>query len=97
MSQKPDVNLETLRKIFTIPESEDSTLGKIEKEISENLLGFLKQHIVSAETPPANLEKTFKHYRVRKIPYLCHSRRSFSLKVSYRSPIPRPLLDSLDI
>jgi len=32
---------ESLHRIFTIPEAPDSTLGLIEKEISENLAGFL--------------------------------------------------------
>ena len=79
MSQKPEVSLETLHKIFTIPESEDSTLGKIEKEISENLLGFLKEHIVSSETSPANLEKFFREYQVPEEPVYVSEQAEFLL------------------
>ena len=79
MSQKPEVNLETLHKIFTIPESENSTLGKIEKEISENVLGFLKAHIVVAETSPANLEKFFREYQIPEDPVYVSEQAEFLL------------------
>ena len=80
MSQKPQVNLETLHKIFTIPESENSTLGRIEKEISENLLGFLKAHIVASETSPANLEKFFREFRVPEEPVFVSEQAEFLLQ-----------------
>ncbi|WP_412535398.1 pyridoxal-dependent aspartate 1-decarboxylase PanP [Pseudobacteriovorax antillogorgiicola] len=79
LSQKPDVTLETLHKIFTIPESEDSTLGQIEKKISENLLGFLKEHIVSAETTPANLERMFREFKVPEDPVFVSEQAEFLL------------------
>lgn len=42
---------EALMRIFTLPEAPNSTLGKIEKNLSENLMGFLKESIVAVEKP----------------------------------------------
>jgi glutamate decarboxylase len=50
---------ESLHRIFTIPEAPDSTLGAIEKEISQNLAGFLGNHIVATEQPLTEIEKDF--------------------------------------
>lgn len=54
-----DASLESLHRIFTIPEAPSSTLGKIEKEISENLAGFLGNHIVATEQALTDIEKDF--------------------------------------
>ncbi len=48
-----------LHRIFTIPEAPDSTLGLIEKEISENLAGFLGNHIAASENALTDIEKDF--------------------------------------
>lgn len=58
-SKKAEATLETMRKVFTVPEGDGSTLARIEREISENLLGFLKDHIASGDIEPANLEQAF--------------------------------------
>jgi len=50
---------ESLHRIFTIPEAPDSTLGLIEKEISENLAGFLGNHIAANEQALSEIEKDF--------------------------------------
>ncbi|WP_371187161.1 pyridoxal-dependent aspartate 1-decarboxylase PanP [Thalassotalea maritima] len=50
---------ETLHQIFTIPEAPDSTLSKIEREISQNLNGFLSNHIVATEKALSEIEKDF--------------------------------------
>ncbi|MEW6997550.1 pyridoxal-dependent aspartate 1-decarboxylase PanP [Colwelliaceae bacterium BS250] len=50
---------ESLHQIFTIPEAPDSTLGRIEAEISQNLNGFLGNHIVATDKPLAEIEKDF--------------------------------------
>lgn len=50
---------ESLHQIFTIAETPDSTLGKIEREISQNLAGFLNTHIASTEKPLTDIEKDF--------------------------------------
>lgn len=48
-----------LHRIFTIPEAPDSTLGLIEKEMSENLAGFLGNHIAATENALTDIEKDF--------------------------------------
>ena len=64
-SKKAEATLESVRKVFSLPESEDSTLSKIEKEISQNLLGFLRNTIVAGEMEPAEIEKEFRiHHQV---------------------------------
>ncbi|NRA66389.1 MAG: putative pyridoxal-dependent aspartate 1-decarboxylase [Pseudobacteriovorax sp.] len=73
------VTLETLYKIFTIPESEDSTLAKIEKEISQNVRGFLKAHIVSSDTLPVNLEKEFADFKIPDDPVYVSQQADFLL------------------
>ena len=52
-SKVPVADLENLYKIFTVPESDNSTLGQIDRNISKNLFGFLTDHIclISALIP----------------------------------------------
>ncbi len=54
-------SLESLYRIFTVPEAPDSTLGKIDRSISENLAGFLQDHIVASERDLALIEKDFSN------------------------------------
>jgi glutamate decarboxylase len=54
-----EATLESLHRIFTVPEAPDSTLGRIEKEISENLAGFLGNHIAAKEQALNEIEKDF--------------------------------------
>lgn len=54
-----DANLESMMRIFTVPEAPDSTLGKIEQELSQNLNKFLREHIVAEEKPLTEIEKDF--------------------------------------
>ncbi|WDD98235.1 MULTISPECIES: pyridoxal-dependent aspartate 1-decarboxylase PanP [Thalassomonas] len=57
--RKAKATQESLHRIFTIPEAPESTLGLIEKEISENLAGFLGNHIVATEKPLTDIEQDF--------------------------------------
>lgn len=50
---------ENLFRIFTIPEEPDSTLARIESEVSQNLDGFLRDNIVAVEKPLSEVEKDF--------------------------------------
>ena len=59
---------ETLHQIFTIPEAPDSTLGRIESEISQNLNGFLANHIVATEKPLTEIEKDFAESKIPEQP-----------------------------
>ena len=57
--RKAVVSNETLHRIFTIPEAPSSTLGQIEKELSENLAGFLGKNIVATEQALTEIEQDF--------------------------------------
>jgi putative pyridoxal-dependent aspartate 1-decarboxylase len=57
--KKAEATLETVRKIFTVPESEHSTLNRLDREISDNLIGFLASRVVAGDIAPANLEQDF--------------------------------------
>lgn len=46
-----DANFDNLLRIFTVPEGQNSTLTKIEEELSRNLNEFLRNHIVTEERP----------------------------------------------
>ncbi len=52
-------DMESLYRIFTVAEAPDSTLGQIEKEISENLAGFLNEHIVARAVSLGEIERDF--------------------------------------
>lgn len=54
-----DASMDALYRIFTIPEAPDSTLGKIERHLSENLAGFLSDRIVAKEKPLHEIERDF--------------------------------------
>lgn len=61
-------NLSNLYRIFTVPESPDSTLGKIDQEISQNLTGFLRNRIVATERDLAIIEQDFSSPRIPEQP-----------------------------
>lgn len=59
MTEKALANLQNLFRIFTVPEAPDSTLGKIDQAISENVTDFLQKHIVALERSLEDIEKDF--------------------------------------
>ncbi len=61
-------NLENLYRIFTIPEAPDSTLGRIDQAISDNLAGFLQEHIVAVERDLVEIERDFSQSRIPEEP-----------------------------
>lgn len=61
IKKQAEASLESLYRIFTIPEAPDSTLGKIDSSISQNLAGFLQEHIVAAERDLDLIEKDFSN------------------------------------
>lgn len=68
MSKKRDAaraNLETLYRIFTVPEAPDSTLGAIDQAIADDVIGFLQTHIVAVER---DLEEIEAHFSSPVIP-----------------------------
>ncbi len=61
-------NLENLYRIFTIPESADSTLGEVDRAISENVAGFLQEHIVALERSMEEIEADFNNPSIPEEP-----------------------------
>ncbi|MHA2938079.1 pyridoxal-dependent aspartate 1-decarboxylase PanP [Vibrio sp. RC27] len=63
-----EANFQSLLRIFTVPEGPDSTLTKIEEEISQNLNDFLRGHIVAEEKPLSEIEQDFSSPHIPEIP-----------------------------
>ncbi|WP_260843147.1 pyridoxal-dependent aspartate 1-decarboxylase PanP [Sedimenticola selenatireducens] len=61
-------NLSNLYRIFTVQESPDTTLGKIDQEISQNLVGFLGNRIVATEKDLALIEQDFSSPQIPEQP-----------------------------
>lgn len=61
-------SLENLYRIFTVPEAPDSKLGTIDKEISDNLMGFLTDRIVTREKSLGAIEADFSLARIPEVP-----------------------------
>ena len=61
-------NLETLYRIFTVPEAPDSTLGAIDRAISADVAGFLQTHIVAVEKPLEDIEASFSSVAIPEEP-----------------------------
>lgn len=61
-------NLENIYRIFTVPEAPDSTLGRIDQAISDDLTGFLQEHIVAVERDIGEIEGDFSHSRIPEDP-----------------------------
>ena len=59
---------ESLHRIFTIPVAPNSTLGRIENEISQNLAGFLGEHIAATEQALTEIEKDFADSKIPEQP-----------------------------
>ncbi|WP_303720968.1 pyridoxal-dependent aspartate 1-decarboxylase PanP [Malonomonas rubra] len=61
-------NLENLYRIFTVPEAPDSTLGAIDQAITDNVTGFLQEHVVALEREMEEIEKDFADPRIPEEP-----------------------------
>jgi glutamate decarboxylase len=61
-------NLENIYRIFTVPEAPDSTLGRIDQAISDDLMGFLQEHIVAVERDLDEIEGDFSQSRIPEDP-----------------------------
>jgi len=59
---------ESLHRIFTIAEAPDSTLGRIEQEMSQNLVGFLNNHIVASKNALTDIEQDFINAQIPEDP-----------------------------
>lgn len=59
---------ESLHRIFTVAEAPDSTLGLIEQEMSQNLVGFLNNHIVASKNALTDIEQDFINSNIPEQP-----------------------------
>lgn len=66
--RKATASEEALLRIFTVPEAPDSTLSVIEKNISQNLMGFLQASLVAVEKPLLEIELDFQQHRIPTAP-----------------------------
>ena len=60
--------LDTLYRIFTIPEAPESTLGGVDQAISRDVAGFLQTHIVALERSLEEIEADFSSSRIPEEP-----------------------------
>lgn len=72
-------SLESLYRIFTVPEAPDSTLGQIDQSISQNLAGFLQEHIVAAERDLSDIERDFADPHIPEQPTFVSDQIQFVL------------------
>lgn len=69
MPKKPaEASLDSLYRIFTVPEAPNSTLGLIDDSISRDLAGFLQQHIVASEMDLTKIEEDFSSTEIPQQP-----------------------------
>ncbi|MCG9696201.1 pyridoxal-dependent aspartate 1-decarboxylase PanP [Shewanella sp. Isolate11] len=66
--RKATASEDALLRIFTLPEAPSSTLSQIEKNLSQNLMGFLKESIVAVEKPLSEIEKDFQTHQIPASP-----------------------------
>lgn len=59
---------ESLHRIFTVAEAPDSTLGRIEQEISHSLSDFLNNYIVASKNALTDIEQDFISARIPEQP-----------------------------
>ncbi|AWB68994.1 putative pyridoxal-dependent aspartate 1-decarboxylase [Saccharobesus litoralis] len=78
-NKQATANEESLLRIFTVPEAPDSTLGRIEQEISQNLNGFLSEHLVAKEHKLSEIEKDFSDAQLPEEPQFVSDHTSFLL------------------
>lgn len=74
-----EASLATLHRIFTVPEAPDSTLSRLEAEISRNLHGFLREHIVATRRSMSDIESDFSDTRVPEDPVFVSGQAEFLL------------------
>jgi len=68
MPNKARANLESLYRIFTVPEAPDSTLGVIDHAITDDVTGFLQTHIVAIERNLEEIEANFSSCAIPEEP-----------------------------
>ncbi|MBZ2169250.1 pyridoxal-dependent aspartate 1-decarboxylase PanP [Marinobacter sp. F4216] len=72
-------SVEAMYRVFTVPEAPDSTLSRIDQNISQNLAGFLQEHIVAIERDLAEVEKDFADPIIPEKPVFVSEQAQFLL------------------
>src|SRR5690606_10287823 len=83
MTDKPrfaEASMEAMYRIFTVPEAPDSTLGRIDQKLSQNLAGFLSEHIVAVEKDLKDLETDFLDSRIPEKPIFVSDQADFLME-----------------
>lgn len=77
--KKPSADLDSIHRIFTIPEDPNSQLAQIERRISDNLDGFLQEHLVTLERPLHEIEQNFSEFEFPQEPTFVSEQAAFLL------------------
>ncbi|MGF2734276.1 pyridoxal-dependent aspartate 1-decarboxylase PanP [Marinobacter sp. DUT-1] len=72
-------SVEAMYRVFTVPEAPESTLSRIDQDISRNLAGFLQEHIVAVERDLSEVEKDFAEYNIPEKPVFVSEQAQFLL------------------
>ncbi|WP_166266598.1 pyridoxal-dependent aspartate 1-decarboxylase PanP [Marinobacter caseinilyticus] len=72
-------SVEAMYRVFTVPEAPDSTLSRVDQDISRNLAGFLQEHIVAVERDLSDVEKNFADSAVPEKPIFVSEQAQFLL------------------
>ena len=72
-------SVEAMYRVFTVPEAPESTLSRIDQNISSNLAGFLQEHIVAVERDLSDVEKDFSDYSIPEKPVFVSEQAQFLL------------------
>ncbi len=72
-------SVEAMYRVFTVPEAPESTLSRIDQNISNNLAGFLQEHIVAVERDLSDVEKNFSDYAIPEKPVFVSEQAQFLL------------------
>ena len=72
-------SVEAMYRVFTVPEAPESTLSRIDQNISSNLAGFLQEHIVAVERDLSEVEKDFSDYVIPEKPVFVSEQAQFLL------------------
>lgn len=72
-------SVEAMYRVFTVPEAPESTLSRIDQNISGNLAGFLQEHIVAIERDLSEVEKDFSDSAIPEKPIFVSEQAQFLL------------------
>jgi len=72
-------SVEAMYRVFTVPEAPESTLSRIDQNISGNLTGFLQEHIVAVERDLSEVEKYFADSAIPEKPIFVSEQAQFLL------------------